>query len=647
MRWSKCYYPKSFRYLDNQTQIMKLFTLLLFVLSSPAYTQAPKKVKKIFAEDFNEMKGESNYPLIPSSKNIFYPSWTMKGDTTGVSNGSEFLLFKDSISFYPQEDFKFFKTSFVTNQEWNKLIDRAVDSISREKLYLNQDPTGESKYKMSEKQYRQLKVPYEDTLSQAGTNAWAYFYTYSSNPWNYDFDWKKKIAKRIWRPLIGDLYTRPNERFWRVNKLDERKWYFKIRNEHNGWLPMLGLEHEEVNVSKNHDLWAINSLHSFDIYSNLASYYGHSKHYDDEPVVGVLGTQIKAYMYFIESEYQKEINELNLSYDVKVSLPTQDDIDENFKLNQKQVFVTASHDMTEHWRITNADYKEFLDYVEDSICREELYINAAIKSKYDITTKILKHEKTYYDEFDLKWKEYDKTEPLLNRSLWNLNFNYSWEGKIEKEFADSVLAKFRTEGQFKKRNYVYHYYWVDYKRRSNPGDLIWTYFHEQYSGYECKNVYADCHDKDMSNGIRRHEDNGRFILKEEVSLYPGIDCREHNESCELLTLSETHKDSLGNYVDCGRCSEGEFQQNISHYDFMTNPELLIQNITYHQALAYYNWKYQKQNVFKDSETAIYDDLVPSEEEFRKVQAGEKVEYKAEKIAYPTPLFRYVVHFYKK
>jgi PAS domain-containing protein len=85
-------------------------------------------------------------------------------------------------------------------------------------------------------------------------------------------------------------------------------------------------------------------------------------------------------------------------------------------------------------------------------------------------------------------------------------------------------------------------------------------------------------------------------------------------------------------------------------DLMVNkakPLSLFKRLTYHQALAYYNWKYQKANVFNPSETAIYDDLVPSEEEFKRVQAGEKMMLAAKQIPYPSPLFRYVVHFYKK
>jgi hypothetical protein len=40
-------------------------------------------------------------------------------------------------------------------------------------------------------------------------------------------------------------------------------------------------------------------------------------------------------------------------------------------------------------------------------------------------------------------------------------------------------------------------------------------------------------------------------------------------------------------------------------------------------------------------------VFPTEEQFKKVQTGEKVIIPAHSIEYPTPLFRYVVHFYNK
>ena len=40
-------------------------------------------------------------------------------------------------------------------------------------------------------------------------------------------------------------------------------------------------------------------------------------------------------------------------------------------------------------------------------------------------------------------------------------------------------------------------------------------------------------------------------------------------------------------------------------------------------------------------------LTPTEEQFKKVQNGEKVVIPEHSIEYPTPVFRYVVHLYEK
>ena len=471
-------------------------------------------------------------------------------------------------------------------------------------------------------------------------------------PWNYDFDWRKKFDSKKYIPLIVDLYTRPNERFWRQNPLDERKFNVRLNyGKINGQAALpLGFTDDYINVSKDEHAWAGESQHPFDLRYNLAHYYGKSAHFLDEPVLGLLGTQAHAYMIFLEEKYQQQINDLNLPYKVKVSLPTQHELNENGVYpKEKLSFSTEGRDLTSQWQITNSEYKEFMDFVIDSIKREQIYYNAYKHVDEIEWAKMLAYKKVYFDEFELNWTPFDVAHPDENRAIFNLNYDYNWSKRLSDEAINALLEKLYQNDSLIKHKILYTYYWVDHHEKSKLGDLEWkTYGENQWSTYECTDFYKACRDLEMSNGVRRHEDNSRFIIKEELMVYPGYDCRTCNYKCEVLCQGNPdHQDENGNYIDCGRCQEGEQFKKVAEYDFDSKPDELIQNITYHQALAYYNWKYQKDNVFSDDEDAIYEDLVPSEEEFKRAQSGEKMIIPAQQIAYPTPVFRYVVHLFKQ
>ena len=628
---------------------MKYLILPFLLLSSISFGQVPKAVINLLGKDFIEMPAAKNYPLIPESHNQFYPSWTDKGDTTGASNGQEFLLFEDSITFYKDEQFKFFKTNYVTNADWQEFTDRVVDSICRLKLYLNVDPTsGGLPKKMIEKLY----VLGDDYYAALESNESSDFFTAIGRaPNNYEFDWRKKIDPKFYTPLISDMTLSQSERFLRQRTYDQRKWNYRFKqNNSKGWIPILGLAFDEINVSTDQDVWAANSKHAYDMFYNLSHYYRTLARYKDEPVVGVLGTQIKAYLEFIEERYQKQLNKSGLPYIARVSLPSQEEIDESGTVHEGTLFGVYSEErnLTEQWQITNQEYAEFIDWVEDSISRELIFRNLDDKIEPKLNMKMLDYTELYYDEGSMEWMEVDLADVFYNRELFNLNKKFNWRSQIAKEIIDFTLMDMRDGGEFKRNKLIYNYTWLDYERRSQRGDLEWTFFNETYSGYESKDYYAPCRDKEMSNGVRRNESYAKYILKEQVFIYPGMDCREHNQMCEILCRGDgDHSDGRGNYIECGRCVESEFEKELSEYDFKTEPKALVKGLTYHQALAFYNWKYQHDNVCSPSDNAIYEDLVPSEEEFKKAQAGETMLLPEMKFDYPTPVFRYVVHFYKK
>ena len=119
---------------------MKHLIFLSLFISCACFGQDYKKIQKLLGDDFVHMKGSSKYELVPKDA-IFYPSWTKKGDTTGASNGVEYLLYEDSLAFSENEAFKFFETSCVSNADWNEFTDKVVDSIMRSKIYFNINPS--------------------------------------------------------------------------------------------------------------------------------------------------------------------------------------------------------------------------------------------------------------------------------------------------------------------------------------------------------------------------------------------------------------------------------------------------------------------------------------------------------------------------
>ena len=72
---------------------------------------------------------------------------------------------------------------------------------------------------------------------------------------------------------------------------------------------------------------------------------------------------------------------------------------------------------------------------------------------------------------------------------------------------------------------------------------------------------------------------------------------------------------------------------------------IIKKITYEQALAFYHWKYP---IHKIKATDNWQDFVlPSKEQFEKIQRREQIIIEEKKLEFPSPVFRYVVHFYPK
>lgn len=76
-----------------------------------------------------------------------------------------------------------------------------------------------------------------------------------------------------------------------------------------------------------------------------------------------------------------------------------------------------------------------------------------------------------------------------------------------------------------------------------------------------------------------------------------------------------------------------------------DPNALMQGLTYEQAQAFY---FFKNPIYKATEKSDWTNYIfPTEEQFKRIQAGETVILPQENLAFPSPVFRYVVHVFPK
>ena len=121
----------------------------------------------------------------------------------------------------------------------------------------------------------------------------------------------------------------------------------------------------------------------------------------------------------------------------------------------------------------------------------------------------------------------------------------------------------KKASHFIKQKYIYHAEWEDLKKRATL-ELTSKYPIPHFGILDEQGG----ENNRFNSGWRHHEINAKYFVSEMVSTYPAItDSINGNSSIEIPT-----------------------------YDFESNPNGLMQGITYIQALAFYDWKYQSRNI---------------------------------------------------
>jgi len=212
----------------------------------------------------------------------------------------------------------------------------------------------------------------------------------------------------------------------------------------------------------------------------------------------------------------------------------------------KSVSVQAFYmDQTE---ITNNEYRQFVEWVRDSIARETIY--AGLEDDEE-ASKYINYADRYFDEGGREFVDFEAGDREVNRAQFSLN----WDRELNYEDEDVVplLAdmyypqpeRFYKRKEIDTRKLNFKYYWIDLREAARRGriDIV-------PNGYDNQgNRVADEHrmlntpkhpftgedqgmDKDMgyfnkkgqNNAIRGHENRQRFIIDEQINVFPDTLC---------------------------------------------------------------------------------------------------------------------------
>jgi sulfatase modifying factor 1 len=213
----------------------------------------------------------------------------------------------------------------------------------------------------------------------------------------------------------------------------------------------------------------------------------------------------------------------------------------------KTVSIQAFYmDQTE---ISNNEYRQFVEWVRDSIARETIYLSDLMED--DDVEGYISYSEQYFDEGAKEFAETDPSDRVENRKIfsldWNQRFDYADE-KIIPILADMYYPV--NERYYKRREIdvtklIYSYYWIDYREAAKRGRVQVVDdgydkdgnrnsddhrnlseephpFTEELQGQDLDLGYFN--KKGQNNAIRGHEDRSRFIIEEKISVYPDTLC---------------------------------------------------------------------------------------------------------------------------
>lgn len=290
----------------------------------------------------------------------------------------------------------------------------------------------------------------------------------------------------------------------------------------------------------------------------------------------------------------------------------------------KTVSVQAFYmDQTE---ISNNEYRQFVEWVRDSIAREKIYLSDLMED--EAASDFINYSDMYFDEGALEYVDFEPSDRELNRSIFSLN----WDRKFSYDDPDYVpiLADLyypQPQRYYKRRNLdtrklMFRYYWIDLVEAAKRGriDIV-------QDGYDYQGIkQADNHrmlntgphpftqepqgqDQDMggfnkkgqNNAIRGHENRQRFIIDEVINVYP-------DTLCWVRDFTYSFHDPMTNMY-------------FWHPAYDNYP---VVGVTWQQAKAFSVWRTQLLNnwLVEMGELYVNDFRLPTEAEWERAARGD-------------------------
>jgi len=574
--------------------------------------------KEIVGTILINKKSTLNYDYLknPEKKVKFHKSTTFLNDTTSVSFNNEYLDIRPIN--YKNNPTIYLKKDYVTNYDWNLFRQFVIDSIARRILG-------------SEFPDDFLIPTYNDEFGVNDEKDWTL-------NWKTNFRYLSMNPERgdnhEYAPLLNGLFFPPNERCPGKKEFDSRKYFFEYSKNNNSYKYDIK---EVINIYRDSTLWINNKDYNnlFNLEDAIVTTYNSHDYFKNYPVTGINAEQAKAYLAWRQKTHQKELDSKSFPIKVVYCLPTYNEL-KNIESPKKLLSINEFG--LSNWAISNKEYKEFVIYTIDSIARR--IISTEYPDYFLVVT------------YDGELEEQDESEWLLNYQT-KISIEEYVNGNIENVYYEEILNSFNYKNpDFPKYLNLEHYFY-DFKTASIIGDFEVS---EILVGgnYNCDKKFISCKGKSKmgkpltkdlmlgytnsecyNNDVRSHNDRSRFIIKEIINIYPGIKYKS-NILCGGL-------DENRELIPC----EDNLDEKISLYDFDSNPEKLITNISYSQFRAYWLWKIRKKKFPIDSENPLLKYYIPNEKEFIEIQNNRKIIHKAEFLPLPTPTFRYCIRFYPK
>ncbi|NRA13013.1 MAG: hypothetical protein HRT57_13750 [Crocinitomicaceae bacterium] len=568
-----------------------------------------KKLNKIFKDDFSVLPSIGDYsPYFECQECIMDTSMVYLNRVNGARYNNQFVLHHDPISFdSKQEVLRFISNAYVTNADYQEFQDWTRDSIARNLII---------RYLFDDEDAARFGS-FESTAAEG-------FRRNSRRLISLNWEHRFYYEDQELVPILAIMYNKPSQRYYRQREFDYSNYKYQYTGEYTGFK---GLKYDSVVQIFHYTpdvAWSSNAVKIknevpvFRIKFEMAKTSNHLRDersviaelderlFNEFPVHGIDGFQANAFCNWKSKQIQAKLNDAELPYSAVVTLPIKDDV-----VNEPSVsvnFEIEGRDYTEQWNISNDDYLEFMQSVEDSVLREFLYMN--LEEDF-LAARFLDHPEYYFSEPDLEYVDIEFSDRDINRELFSLNYKRKIKRKDDavQELLESDDYKLRMNSMFEYCQMDAKGYGLDgqfkekimYNGTSTP-DTMWVPDNSLNKGYLPKSGWIGKYNR-LGEPLAKivHADLQPFMIIIRIDITP------------------------------------------DHESYPSDDESIMEFITYDQALAYYYWKTKIKWV--DEEFDWQDYVLPSLEEFEIIQKKGKIVKNQKMLVYPASTFKYVVHLY--